>query len=284
MRLPIALALCAALLVAPAAADPAAPPTVPASALADGPSGLRYADLVDGVGPAAKPGDRLRVRIRVWAPDGSPLVIMGPDATPAEVALGAGQLLPGFDLGIVGMKAGGERYLTVPAALAYGENPPPGVPANGVVAAIALVEIAASAPARDPGIAGTRDRRPPDRPPEVPAWTTLRSGLAYADLVVGDGPQVAYDRPLMVDYTGWTADELVRFDSSYARSGPFRVTLGARSSDKVIAGWEVALRDMRVGGRRVVRIPAYLAYGSYAQGSIPAHADLIFELHVVSMD
>ncbi|KAJ2795485.1 peptidylprolyl isomerase fpr3, partial [Coemansia helicoidea] len=56
--------------------------------------------------------------------------------------LGAGEVIKGWDVGIVGMKKGGERRLTIPAAMAYGKRgAPPDIPPNAtLVFDIRLVE------------------------------------------------------------------------------------------------------------------------------------------------
>jgi FKBP-type peptidyl-prolyl cis-trans isomerase len=42
--------------------------------------------------------------------------------TPMTFTLGAGQLIPGFEQGVTGMKAGGKRVITIPPSLGYGEQ------------------------------------------------------------------------------------------------------------------------------------------------------------------
>lgn len=50
--------------------------------------------------------------------------------SPFTFKLGAGQVIKGWDIGVLGMSVGGERRITVPAHLAYGSKAVPGIPAN----------------------------------------------------------------------------------------------------------------------------------------------------------
>ncbi|SKA68191.1 FKBP-type peptidyl-prolyl cis-trans isomerase [Thiothrix eikelboomii] len=54
---------------------------------------------------------------------------------PFEFSLGSGQVIQGWDQGVVGMKVGGQRTLTIPASLAYGETGAGGglIPANATL-------------------------------------------------------------------------------------------------------------------------------------------------------
>jgi FK506-binding nuclear protein len=61
---------------------------------------------------------------------------------PFSFKLGVGEVIKGWDIGVVGMSAGGERRITIPANLAYGSKGMPGIPANStLVFDIKLVEI-----------------------------------------------------------------------------------------------------------------------------------------------
>jgi|GEM_PF-2377527 len=85
-----------------------------------------------------------------------------------------------------------------------------------------------------------------------------------------------------VRYTGWTADG-TKFDSSYDHPGgePITFPYGAR---RVIIGWDTGFEDMHVGGKRRLFIPYQLAYGETGRPPvIPAKADLIFDIELVSM-
>ena len=55
----------------------------------------------------------------------------GKGKQPFQFALGSGQVIPGWDQGVLGMKVGERRRLTIPAALAYGaQGSPPKIGPN----------------------------------------------------------------------------------------------------------------------------------------------------------
>ncbi len=113
----------------------------------------------------------------------------------------------------------------------------------------------------------------------------LKDGLQYVDIKVGSGPAAKSGSTVTVNYTGWLASTCQKFDSSYDRqsgqsAGPFSVQLG---QGEVIKGWDEGVVGMKAGGVRRLSIPAALAYGDQGSGSIPAHADLIFDVQVVSI-
>ena len=61
---------------------------------------------------------------------------------PFSFKLGVGEVIKGWDIGVVGMQVGGERRLTIPAHLAYGSKGLPGIPANSdLIFDIKLMEI-----------------------------------------------------------------------------------------------------------------------------------------------
>jgi len=87
------------------------------------PAALVKEDLVVGGGTRADDGDGVLVHYVGWLADGQ----MQFDSSrarsdPLDFALGAGDVIRGLDLGVAGMRVGGKRRLTIPAALAYGEH------------------------------------------------------------------------------------------------------------------------------------------------------------------
>jgi FKBP-type peptidyl-prolyl cis-trans isomerase len=79
-----------------------------------------YVDLRVGSGAVAKAGDNVRVHYVGKLTDGTTFDSSRDRGQPFDFALGAGQVIPGWDEGVVGMRVGGLRKLTVPPALGYG--------------------------------------------------------------------------------------------------------------------------------------------------------------------
>jgi FKBP-type peptidyl-prolyl cis-trans isomerase len=84
-------------------------------------------DAVVGQGPAAKSGDRVTVNYTGWLLDGTKFDSSKDRNQPFSFSLGAGDVIPGWDQGVAGMKVGGKRKLTVPPELGYGARGAGGV-------------------------------------------------------------------------------------------------------------------------------------------------------------
>jgi peptidylprolyl isomerase len=101
-------------------------------------------DVVRGKGPAAKPGDTLTVNyVGVAFSTGEEFDASWDRGQPIKVQLGAGRVIKGWDRGLVGMREGGRRILTVPPELAYGRQgyPPAIAPNETLVFVIDLVKL-----------------------------------------------------------------------------------------------------------------------------------------------
>ena len=88
------------------------------------PDGLQIVDLKVGAGAVAKTGMNLTVQYTGWLSScGTPFdTSRQAGRTAFTVQIGAGQVIPGWDEGIPGMKVGGKRKLTIPPALGYGSQ------------------------------------------------------------------------------------------------------------------------------------------------------------------
>ena len=112
------------------------------------------------------------------------------------------------------------------------------------------------------------------------AEITTASGLVYEDTVVGEGSEAKAGDFVTVHYTGWLTDGR-KFDSSKDRAEPFEFPLGA---GWVIQGWDIGVQGMKVGGTRILVIPAELGYGARgAGGVIPPNATLMFEVELLGV-
>ena len=85
-------------------------------------SGLKYEDLKEGTGEAAKKGDTVEVHYTGWLTDGKKFDSSVDRNRTFSFKLGEGKVIKGWDEGVAGMKVGGKRKLTIPAELAYGKN------------------------------------------------------------------------------------------------------------------------------------------------------------------
>jgi peptidylprolyl isomerase len=110
----------------PEAAPDARPKPKVAKPKGSPPKKLVIEDLDKGEGPAAKAGDQIEVNyVGVTFKDGKEFDSSFDAGQPFQFELGAGMVIPGWDQGVKGMKVGGRRRLTIPPALAYGEEGSP---------------------------------------------------------------------------------------------------------------------------------------------------------------
>jgi FKBP-type peptidyl-prolyl cis-trans isomerase len=85
------------------------------------PAAVVKEDLVIGHGPAAQGGEELLVHYVGWMANGQQFDSSRAREDPLDFALGAGDVIKGWDQGICGMRVGGQRRLTIPPSLAYGD-------------------------------------------------------------------------------------------------------------------------------------------------------------------
>jgi len=83
--------------------------------------------LKEGTGAIAKNGDTVSVHYVGVLENGTKFDSSVDRGTPFEFSLGAGQVIPGWDIGVEGMKIGEKRKLTIPSELAYGSRGAGGV-------------------------------------------------------------------------------------------------------------------------------------------------------------
>jgi FKBP-type peptidyl-prolyl cis-trans isomerase len=91
---------------------------------------VKITDIKKGSGVAAHAGDQVTVDYVGTLKSGK-VFDQSKKGNPFSFTLGARQVIPGWDQGLVGMKVGGKRKLYIPSALAYGPKGFPGlIPPN----------------------------------------------------------------------------------------------------------------------------------------------------------
>lgn len=138
-------------------------------------------------------------------------------------------------------------------------------------------------------VAHAEESKPAPKPAAKPATKPVSSApkeLKSEDTVEGKGKVAAKGKTIKVNYTGWLFDPKSaknrgkQFDTSIGKE-PFTFTLGAGS---VIKGWDEGFNNMKVGGKRVLTIPADMAYGARGAGDvIPPNAALVFEVELLDV-
>jgi peptidylprolyl isomerase len=96
------------------------------------PTKLVTKEIIKGTGAEAKAGDTVTVNyVGVLYKGGKEFDASWKRSEPFTFALGKGQVIPGWDQGVAGMKVGGRRELIIPSELAYGKRgSPPTIPPN----------------------------------------------------------------------------------------------------------------------------------------------------------
>jgi peptidylprolyl isomerase len=149
------------------------------------------------------------------------------------------------------------------------------VSALSLTAAVIIQQIMSSTPAASTTAASCTDsateQTVPAPSPYIPksAVTSLQS----IDLTPGTGQAAKSGDCLIVKYYGSLATNGTEFDQNFNATTGFAFQLGV---GQVIKGWDEGLVGLKVGGTRLLVIPASLAYGSQASGSIPANSALVF--------
>lgn len=106
------------------------------------------------------------------------------------------------------------------------------------------------------------------------------SGLVYVIQNEGDGPKPVSGTQMSVHYSGTLMDG-TPFDSSREGGQPMTFTYKV---NRMVAGFEEGLALLGKGGRAIIIIPYFDAYGPKGRGGvIPPYSDLVFDLEVVDL-
>ncbi len=177
------------------------------------------------------------------------------------IKLGNGETLVGLDQAITGMKVGGKRRVIIPPELGYGSRTVGDVvkPNSTLVYEIDLVNVE-------------------DPPVEIPGETYTE--LKTKDLATGKGAKAAGGSVVKIHYRA-TLSNGKDFEDTYPRQTPVEVTLGA---GMLLQGVDQGIIGMQAGGKREIKIPPELGYGSRSVGGlVPPNSSLIYTVELLEI-
>ena len=117
-----------------------------------------------------------------------------------------------------------------------------------------------------------------EAPTITPPTGTAPATLETKDIIVGTGTEVVASSTLTVQYTLMTWSDGKIIESSWTGGQPATFPLSG-----VIAGWQQGLPGAKVGGRRLLVIPADLGYGPNGSGPIGPNETLIFVVDIIGV-
>jgi FKBP-type peptidyl-prolyl cis-trans isomerase len=95
--------------------------------------GLKIQDVTIGTGPEVKNGSTVVINYKGTLENGTQFDSSYDRGQPFETQIGVGRVIKGWDEGVIGMKAGGKRILTIPPELGYGAQVMGNIPANSTL-------------------------------------------------------------------------------------------------------------------------------------------------------
>lgn len=137
------LSACCAAVLSLSACGGGSDNSAPAIAVAN-PAALIVTDSVAGTGAVATAGKKLTVNYTGWYYSATTADHKGSQFETGTFAftLGTGAVIAGWDQGLVGMKVGGKRSLSIPSSLAYGSNGRGPIPPNaGLLFEVELTKV-----------------------------------------------------------------------------------------------------------------------------------------------
>ena len=234
-------------------------------------TGLRVAEWTAGEGEPPNRGDIVSVVYTASYVDGDVFDSYTNRERPYQFRAGLGNVLPGFDEGVMAMPAGSRRVFTLPPHLAFeAEGKRPDIVPEGawVQFDVELLEIEPGPPAPKPW---------DDTGREI---LVSQSGMQYVDFVEGEGDAPELGGVVVIDYNAFLEDGYC-FDSTVFGGRPLEFRL---DPELLIPGLVEGLLTMRAGGRRKMIIPPDLGYGKLGHGKyVPPDATLTFDVYVVEV-
>ncbi|KAI8865906.1 hypothetical protein GQ42DRAFT_181644 [Ramicandelaber brevisporus] len=266
-----------------------------ATALKEPPTSLQIGVLkrVDDCPRRSTNGDKLTMHYRgTLFSDGSQFDASYDRGVPFDFTLGKGQVIKGWDQGLLGMCVGEKRKLTIPSDMGYGDRGfPPVIPAKATLVFVTeLLAINGDTFGYDPSDSAATAANEGHIPNPLPTSNLINmSNPAPTSLQIevtqrgtNESVKSKSGDKLTMHYRGTLLSNGSKFDASYDRGQPFQFTIG---KGQVIQGWDQGLLDMAVGEKRKLTIPYNMAYGDRGfPPVIPAKATLVFETELLKIN
>jgi len=233
--------------------------------LAEAPTELIITELATGAGRAAQPGDTVWVDyVGVISLTGELFDTSIARGQALSFTVGTGQVIEGWDSGLLGATPGSKRRLDIPADLAYGDDPP-GEPIKAGDALTFVVDIHAVVA---PSVAS-------DAPVDVGIVASDGAlGISIDEVVTGEGRVTNPGDTALAHLLLVRGDNLVALFNTWERGEPLEILL---EDGYTLPGLQEALTGMAVGSTRIVTMPPDLAFGPDGEPGLglPAGRDLI---------
>jgi peptidylprolyl isomerase len=266
-------------------------PTVAKGTVAPSPD-LAVRTVVQGKGTAVAGGDYVQVNYlgQIW--QSGKVFDSSFDRGPFTTVIGQGQVIPGWDEGLLGRRAGSRLEMAVPPALGYGSSGNPQAGISGTDTLVFVIDVLNSfngrssatgkaVPQNDPNLpkvgTGTDGKQPSV---DLPKGAKPPTKLVANYVLEGDGPAVKAGDTVLAQYQGlvWAGGK--PFDSSYSHG-----ELASLELDQLIPGWKQGLVGKKTGSRVLLVTPPALGYGKTppSGSGIPADATLVFTLDILAV-
>ena len=261
--------------------------TIPAENAA---AALYTKTLIQGTGAPLTTSESLLGNFVLYDWSGTTHKLLGSTFSSGMPTLFAGPLLPGLEKALIGQKAGSRVLAVIPPKDAFGAQGTSQIGVGGKDTLVFVIDMIQDI-VNGKGVAGAQTSDGGSGLPtvttavgkapaiKIPAGTPPKS-LQVKTLIKGNGRTLLKGDYIVVQYTGmsWTTKKI--FDSSWTRSQPFPLNIGA---GQVIKGWDAGLVGQKVGSRVLLVIPPALAYGKSGQktGGIPPNDTLVFVVDIL---
>lgn len=226
------------------------------------PPKLAIVDQTVGTGDPVANGDFVTVEYTGMLTNGTVFdTSKKPGRQPFSFFVGFGQVIPGWDQGLIGMKVGGVRKLTIPPDLAYGANgAPPTIPPNSTL--VFTISLSKDASLKSP----------------THPITTMKINVTKP----GTGGELTFGGAAMLKIKGTTPDGAVFLNTADGMPDGVRFEIGKFHGP---SGFTLGVLGMKVGEKRTVSVPPDLAFGAtgYAQLNIKPNTTVSFDFELVSL-